>query len=190
MTEFKAKFSCFRCEFHGKDTHALKTHESSKKHHAMLEGKIKSEKKVKDVKLTNCSDCGFYGLRSYDLQRHLLTTKHLCRNNKQPEKNELYIMTCPVCKYNTADRSNLRKHVHNLHSEDFDVDKLVREREMIRQFFKKAQDKQNEKEMDRHKEDYLRIKALIEKAKTSNLKELLNAELEKSYTTQHGPDPA
>jgi hypothetical protein len=190
MTEYKAKFSCDRCEFHGKDTHALKTHETSKKHHAMLDGIVKKEKKVKDVKLTNCSDCGFYGLRSYDLQRHLLTKKHIYRNNAQPEKKELYIMTCPVCKYNTTDRSNLRKHVHNIHSEDFDVGKLEQELHMIRQFFNKAQAKQKEKDMDRHKEDYLRVKALIEKAKTSNLQEVLDAELAKNYTSQHGPPPA
>jgi hypothetical protein len=34
------------------------------------------------------------------------------------------------------------------------------------------------------------VKALIEKAKTSNLKELLDAELAKNYTSQHGPPPA
>lgn len=186
MTEYKAKFSCDGCEFHGKDTHALKTHEKSKKHINMLNGIVKNEKKIKEEKQTNCTDCGFYGLHHSDLKRHLLTKKHIHRNDELPEKKRLYLMTCPVCKYNTTDRSNLRKHVHNIHSEDFDVDKLKQEMFMIRQFFNKAQAKNKESEMDRHKEDYLRVKALIEKAKTSNLKELLDAELAKSYNSIGG----
>ena len=48
MTEYKAKFTCDRCEFHGKDNHALKTHEKSKKHTNMLNGIVKKVKPVKE----------------------------------------------------------------------------------------------------------------------------------------------
>lgn len=190
MTEYKAKFTCDRCEFHGKDNHALKTHEKSKKHANMLNGIVKKVKPVKETYEPTCEDCGFYAFHASDMKRHLLTKKHIHRNDETKQPNELYLMSCPVCKYNTTDRSNLRKHVRNLHSDDFDVDKLTNELNMIRQFFNKAVTKQKEKDIVRHKEDWLRVKALIEKAKTSNLKELLNAELEKSYTLQHGPPPA
>ena len=190
MTEYKAKFTCDRCEFHGKDNHALKTHEKSKKHTNMLNGIVKKVKPVKEAHRTMCEDCGFYAFHASDMKRHLLTKKHLHRNDEAPQPKELYTMNCPVCDYNTTDRSNLRKHVHNVHSNDFDVDKLATEQTMIRQLYNRAKAKNKEKDMDRHKEDYLRVKALIEKAKTSNLKELLNAELAKSYTSQHGPPPA
>ena len=190
MTEYKAKFTCDRCEFHGKDNHALKTHEKSKKHTNMLNGIVKKVKPVKEAHQTMCEDCGFYAFHASDMKRHLLTKKHIHRNDEKVHKKESCLMNCPVCDYNTTDRSNLRKHVHNVHSNDFDVDKLTTEQTMIRQLYNRAKAKNKEKDMERHKEDFIRVKALLEKAKTSNLKKLLDEELEKGFTSQYGPEPA